>query len=632
MAGTAGFMAIFNRCASFARLLALLLVCGNLSLAQDSGGIRAVGSATANALLEQLATASGAQLDISTTGSARGLDIFCNGDIDLATSARQMSSAESLICESNEVSYSELLLGHQIAAIVSHVDAPQACLSAADLDELFKPTSSNQGLDWSFVNPDQAELPLTLLLPPPDDIAYAIIDGQVVGDGLRLDGEMLAADEAVARVAETPGALAILPWTESLADIESLRVMELRDAASGTCLVPSVDAVENQQYAAAQSLYIYVNRARLDSSDALLQFMEFAADESRADLVSAAGITPPSSAISQLNADLLANADALPLLSGDASAYRIPPSLIGTVRVAGAANAYNLLNSAGEQLTRAHPQLLVEFDMAGGRAGLASLCADEADIALLDAQLPLDDCDAAGVTTLPFTIGAQATVLLGNAGDDYAACLTTEQIAAAWRADSSETVSSWSDIDESFPQTDMTLFGLFSLDTHTDILLQAADGIIPPLRRDTEQDYDASYRAAAVANVPGALTYMTWNDYQIVLEKEQANARAVAVDGGAGCIEPTLATIRDGSYALTRPASILAREAALSDKTVQSLLWTLYTDEQWSQVTRAGFIGATSLELPAIRRDLQAAFLTAEANFAQLDSGADADANESESE
>ena len=626
-------MAIFNRCANFARLLALLVfICGSLSLAQDTGGIRVVGSATANALMEQLAAASGVQLDISTTGSARGLDIFCNGDIDLATSARQMSSAETLICDSNEVTYSELLIGHQIVAIVSHVDAPQACLSAADLDELFKPTSSNQGLDWSFVNPDQAELPLTLLLPPQDDIAYAIIDGQVVGDGLRLDGEMLAADEAVARVADTPGALAILPWTESLADIESLRVMELRDAASGTCLEPSVHAVENQQYAAAQSLYIYVNRARLDSSAAIRQFMEFATDSSHADLVRSAGITPPSSAISQLNAELLADADALPLLSGDANAFRIPPSLIGTVRVAGAANAYNLLNSAGEQLGRSHPQLLVEYDMAGSRAGLASLCASEADIALLDADLPLADCDAAAVTALPFPIGAQATALLGNAGDDFAACLTTAQIATVWRADSSETVSLWSDIEDSLPETTLTLFGLMSLDTHTDILLQAAGEIIPPLRRDTEQDYDANYRAAAVANVPGALTYMSWNDYQIVLEREQANVRALAVDGGAGCIQPSEATIADGSYALTRPAHILAREEALAEPTVQSLLWTLYTDEQWSQVTRAGFIGTTSLDLPAIRRDLQAAYMTAEASFAQTDASADADADDSDSQ
>ena len=50
----------------------------------------------------------------------------------------------------------------------------------------------------------------------------------------------------------------------------------------------------------------------------------------------------------------------------------------------------------------------------------------------------------------------------------------------------------WSDVDAAFPETDMTLFGLMSLDAHTDILLQAAGAVIPPVRRDTEQDWDAN--------------------------------------------------------------------------------------------------------------------------------------------
>ena len=609
-------------------VVALLVACSSLSLAQENGTISVIGSGITNALVRQMADSSNYALDLSDAGSARGIDLFCNGDFDMATSTREMTDAEATICAANEVNHSQLLVGHQIVAFAAHPDAPDACLSASSLDDMFKPTASHQLKDWSFESDEHAELPLTLILPAQDHIAYAILDNLVLGDGLRLDG----ADATVDSVAETPGALAVVQWSSEYADDDAVNLLRMRDASSGQCVSPSVEAVENGQYATAQSLYVYLNRARLEANESLMRFLEFIVAPINFPVVEAAGVTPPSLAISELNAELLADAEAVPLLSGDADAFRIPPALQGSVRIVGAATAYQPLNSLGEQMTRSHPQLQIEFDLTGSSAGIAALCADEADIAVLDAQLSTDACAEMGVVALPFPIGALATVLVGNAGDQFSACLTSEQIVQIWRAESAETVEQWSDLDDSFPQTPLMLFGLSLLDAHTDILLGAAGELIPPVRRDTEQDYDPNYRAAAVANVPGALTYLTWADYEGVLANEQANVRAVAVDGGAGCIAPTSASISDGSYALSRAASLLVREAALADVNVQSFLWTLYGDDSWSQVTRAGFIGTFALELPVVRRELQMAFHTAEAAYPQPDEAAEADADEAASE
>ena len=617
-------MAIITR---IAFLLGALLVACSLSLAQDGETISVIGSRITNGLLEHLAENSGNMLDASDVGSERGIDVFCNGDYDLATSSREMTDAEAAICASNEIAYSQLLIGHQIVAFVAHADAPDACLSAESLDELFKPTASHQLTNWAFAGDEHAELPLTLILPAQDQIAYAILDEQVLGDGLRLDGADAPADS----VAETPGALAVVQWSPGQA-YESVKLLRLRDASSGACLSPSVEAVENGQYAAAQSLYVYLNRARLETSETLLRFLEFAVEPGNAGLVQATGVTPSSAAIYALNAELLADAEAMPLLSGDADAYRIPPTLQGSVRIVGAASAYQPLNSLGEQLTRSHPQLQFDFDLAGSGAGLTALCSEAADIAMVDAQHSSDECADSAVLVQPFPIGALATVLVGNAGDDYSACLSSGQIAQIWRAESAGALEQWSDIDEDFPKIPLTLFGLSFLDAHTDILLGAAGNIIPPVRRDTEQDFDPKYRAAAVANVPGALTYMTWAQYEEVLATEQANVRAVSVDGGAGCIEPTTTSIIDGTYALSRGTSLLVREAALADVNVQSMLWTLYGDDYWAQVTRQGFIGTTSLELPVLRRELQAAFHTAEAAIPQPEEAAATDADEADSE
>ena len=611
-------------------VLTALLIVGAASHAQNT--IAVSGSSIANGLVEHLAEAHGAALDAGSVGSARGFAAFCAGETDLATATREMTDAESENCAANNVSHNQLLLGHQVVALAAHPDAPDACFSDSQLDDLFKPTASHRIKDWSIHSEDDAELPLTVVLPGNDHSAYAILDGKIVGDGLRLDVEQLEGAEAIDFVAQTPGALAVMLLSETEGAGEAIKLLDLRHNMRGECVAPSVEAVENDEYAAAQSLYVYVNRGRLDANESLMGLLEFAIDPANAILVWDAGIAPPSETVYELNARLLSDAEAGALPVDEADEYVIPESLEGSVRIAGAALAYQALNYIGEDLTRSHDSVSVEFDMAGTDAGLASLCAGDADIAVMDAA----DADTAcenGAATLTFPIGAQAVALVGNAADDFAACLTSGQIATIWRAESAESVMQWSDVDADFPETDMTLFGLMSLDAHTDILLQAAGDVIPPVRRDTEQDWDAKYRAAAVANVPGALTYMSWEDYQGVLDNEQARIQLVAVDGGAGCLAPSASAIGSGEYPLSRGASLLARQESLAEASAQSYLWTVYSDSNWTFFEREGFIGTSALELPVIRRDLQVAFQAAEAAYPPTDESADTDeADDAEAE
>ena len=108
---------------------------------------------------------------------------------------------------------------------------------------------------------------------------------------------------------------------------------------------------------------------------------------------------------------------------------------------------------------------------------------------------------------------------------------------------------------------------------------------------------------------------MSWRDYQRVLDKDQADIQLVAVDAGSGCVQPSPSAIDDGSYALSRRASLLVREESLSDVNVQSFLWSLFDEDNWSVVERQDFIGISSIELPAIRRELQTLYAKAEADY-----------------
>lgn len=610
----------------WAGLLALLLLTTSPIVAQDIESISVIGSGIVNRLIEGLAeVGEHDMLAIRTVGTATGIDRFCNGDIDIATAVRPLTSAEKAICRANEVAFSEFLIGHHIAALIANPEAPSQCLSIAQLEAALKPSASNMVGDWSFYSSEFADLSLTLVLPQDDRIDYMILDSLIAGDGLRADVTSYEeSDAAVAAVGATPGALGFVGWSPDLQNDPAIAMLEFDGEDNGACFGASVDNVESGSYGAALSLYLIVNRARLNQRETMADFMSFVIDEANAAALVSAGVTPPSEASYDLNAQILSDEEA----ANDAGAgFQAPTDLSGSVRIVGAANAIEVLDRAAGLLKQDNDGLEIDLNLFGQAAGIQSLCAGEADIALLDADLSeadMEACVEGDILTTSTSLGTQATVLLGHAADDYTRCLTTEQIHRVWRADSAEMVTDWSSVDPSFPDASLTLFGMTLLDQFSDMLLQTAEGPIPPIRRDTEKDFSPLYRAAAVGNVPGALTYMNWHEYQRVVDNDQAKIQLVAVDAGAGCVTPSPPTIADGSYALSKPATLLIRQQSLSGVNTRSFLWTLFDADNWEHVERDGFVGLSALELTRVQRELQRAFAEAEAMYPTADEAEDA--------
>ena len=600
-----------------AGLLSLLLLGTFPAIAQESASISIIGSGIVNTLVQAVADGGDYDmLEFRTVGTAAGIDRFCNGEIDLAAAVRPMTGEEELICGSNDVATSELLIGHHIVAFIANLDAPAVCLTQSQLEAALRPSSSNLVLDWSFVGTESVEVPLTIYSPRDDSIDYAILDSLLPGDGLRGDVTQIEdASAAIEAVGGGAGSLGFMQWSPALEDNSSITLLGYDGDDSGNCAGPSIENVENGSYGAALPFYLIVNRARLHANERLLAFLQFISDESNAELITAAGATPPSEATFELNESLLSGEG---LASVDAADYQIPADLAGAITIGGSANAAGVLDRVANSLTQVNESLEINLEFAGRANGVAALCAGDADIALVDAVLSEGDlsaCAQSETDTAQAELGTQATVLLANAADEYTSCLTTEQINAVWSAQSAEVIDQWSGVDPSYPAVGITLFGLMALDPLTDILLQTAGPVIPPIRRDTEQDFDPLYRAAAVANVPGALTYMSWHDYQRVSDSDQANIELVAVDAGAGCVVPSLLTIADGSYALSRPAAMLIRRQSMSAVSTQSYLWRLFDADNWSFVERDGFVGVSALDLATIRLDLLRWFAEAEAMY-----------------
>jgi phosphate transport system substrate-binding protein len=591
--------------------------------AQDNASIRAVGSGVVLPVLQALVQGSGAKANVATevTGTSAGFTEFCAGKADIIASNRSISVDEDNSCASGNVQYLELLVAHDILAFVGNpADTFATCVTTANLNSIFAPSSQGQVTNWQLVKPENPNTPLTVVVPKANTPEAAVLDSIVTGEGIRSDAQSKDNDaDIIATVAGTPGAIGVVGLGAATAAGSKITTLQVSAGDATGCSQPSAETVEGRQYTAATNFYLYVNRASLDKAG-LKDVLNFAVGDQAAPVISGLSLTPLGQSALATAKSVVENTQTGRQFSREVSSFQIPPDAAGNVSVVGSAIAFDYLNGLASGIKGTYQNLQVDLKPIGQAAGIRSLCNGQTDIVVVDGPLTDEqqqNCKANNINTVPVKLGSDAVVLVANAKSTYLACLTTDELAKTWRAASAKDVTNWNKVSDKFPDQNMTLFAPTAGSPEADLLMTKVAGPESLSRDDIQLNDDPLYRAAATANVEGALAFMSWSEYQKVLNNKQANIQLVGIDAGKGCVTPSAATITDGSYPLAQSAQLLVNEASLTKVPVQSFLWYLASDANFTALENSGFIGVSFSDLPALRDTLQKAFKTAAENAAK---------------
>lgn len=605
--------------------LLALFITPSFVFAQGDNSVSGVGSGVVAPLIEALKEASGSEvlLNVNVTGTSSGFDQFCQGQADITGANRSISIDEDANCVSNGIEYAELLVGHEIVAFITNPDVTFAqCFSSSNLKAIFQPSSEGNITSWNQAVSDYPELSLSIFSPATENSGFLILDRLVEGDGIRADAITKSSDaDIIASVSETSGAVGLVSLAAAVSAGDTIQIMQLDTTEVPGCQDASAENVESRLYNAANELYIYVNRASLDKAG-LRELVNFAISAEAASTIEGLGFSAPTTAALETNLNILQGTEEGTQPSRRVADFQIPPTIAGQINMGGAASAFDYLQNLTTSFTATYPNVATDLQFRGEPAGFRRLCNGEIDIAVTYSGLSdeqASNCEANNIDTITIDLGRQATILVANGNTEFLGCLTTEQLATLWNANSRGEITTWSQIDESFGDLSVALFAPSVSNFYSDLMFLAADSTAIPARDDTEIDADPLYRAAATANVEGGLTYMSWPEYQQVVANNQSNIQLVSVDGGAGCVAPSESTIADGSYPLSRPATLVISQFALSRPEVQSLLWYLASDTNYAALENAGFVGLNFGELPDVRTMLQSAFAEATAAQAEID-------------
>ncbi|MEP7293102.1 MAG: substrate-binding domain-containing protein, partial [Chloroflexota bacterium] len=287
--------------------------------------------------------------------------------------------------------------------------------------------------------------------------------------------------------------------------------------------------------------------------------------------------------------------------------------------ISGAASGSAYLTAATGAFVGAYPSVTLNQTIDGQPDAFTKLCSGSADLIDSFRELSAEaqtNCETNRVTPEVFDLGAQAVVLLGSG--DFLTCLTTAEITSVWSAASEKSIINWNQVNSAFPDLPITLVAPAVGDPYGDLLMAQASGQNLPTREDfAETKPNATYRATAAGNLDGAMTYLSWQDYQALSAELQASAQPVGVDAGSGCVTPSAETFSDGSYALARPVMLIVSLRSMARQEVQSLLWFIASDANYTLLADNGVLGLDFSDLSTLRDRLQLLFVQAAEEAAQ---------------
>jgi phosphate transport system substrate-binding protein len=229
-------------------------------------------------------------------------------------------------------------------------------------------------------------------------------------------------------------------------------------------------------------------------------------------------------------------------------------TLSGSVEIDGSSTVFPIMEALAEEFQIANRGVRVTVGISGTGGGFKRFCAGETDIS--DASRPIKEtevaaCEEAGVEFTEFPIAWDGLSVIVNPENEFATCLTVDELRRIWEPNSQ--VTTWRDVRSDFPAEPIKLYGPGTDSGTFDYFTEAIMGESGASRPDYQASEDDNVLVQGVSGDRYSIGYFGYAYYS----ENAGRLKLVQVDGGNGCVAPEQSTIESGTYApLSRPLFI----------------------------------------------------------------------------
>ena len=273
-----------------------------------------------------------------------------------------------------------------------------------------------------------------------------------------------------------------------------------------------------------------------------------------------------------------------------------PSGLSGSIKIDGSSTVGPLTKAVSEQFNLENPDVEISVGESGTGGGFEKFCVGETAINDASREVEPDEekiCSENGIKFEEVTVANDAlTVALNpeNPND----CLTVDQLAQIWGPQ--DPATNWSDVadaDSGFgeeiqkfgPGTDSGTFDYFTE------AVNGEEGVQTKQYNNVGEDDNQT--VTGVAGSPGGIGYFGFSFFQ----ENQDTIKGAQIDGGDGCVAPSVETVQDGTYTpLARALYIYPSDKALQEEATQAFV-DYYLENANAIGEQIGYIGLTDEQL-----------------------------------
>jgi phosphate transport system substrate-binding protein len=269
--------------------------------------------------------------------------------------------------------------------------------------------------------------------------------------------------------------------------------------------------------------------------------------------------------------------------SSDGSGSGDAGGATGTINISGSSTVQPISSLVAEIFNEDNPDVQIRVDGPGTGDGFALFCAGETDIS--DASRPIDEeeataCEQAGVNYVELEVALDGVTVMTSPPNEAVSCLSTRDLYALFGPES-DGIDTWNGADAlagevggtgGFPDAPLEITAPGEESGTYDAFIELAGIADVGVERGLSEDDAASLRKdyqpspndnVIIQAIEGSDSGLGFVGFAFA-EEAAESVKEVAVDAGQGCVEPSVETIGDGSYPLSRSLFIYVNTDTLA--------------------------------------------------------------------
>ncbi|MBL8449249.1 MAG: PstS family phosphate ABC transporter substrate-binding protein [Dechloromonas sp.] len=245
------------------------------------------------------------------------------------------------------------------------------------------------------------------------------------------------------------------------------------------------------------------------------------------------------------------------------------------VKIDGSSTVYPITEAVAEEFQKAKKNAIkVTVGISGTGGGFKKFCRDETDLS--NASRPITekemaDCKAAGVEYIEMPVAYDALTVVINPKNTFLKQATVEELKKMWEPAAQGTITKWNQINPSWPDAPIKLFGAGADSGTFEYFTEAIVGKAKSSRGDYTASEDDNVLVQGVSRDVNAIGYFGYAYYA----ENQARLRGLPiVNPKTGkAVEPSGANVENASYQpLSRPIFVYVKVKSLDKPEVREFI------------------------------------------------------------